>query len=204
MLTYPVAVNSMTNLILGTAEFAHPAYAPHPDKKEIKRILALAKEGGINILDTADSYECEELLAKEAKGFCIYTKTRNWKVKLNWGDNELRGILYHYQPNESLIELPFVHRWVNLGASVYDLAQLPSNTSRILQVPFNLENRTFQSVFDDYRTVFVRSVFNRGELLTRYSAKECLDFVKAYRPDGVIVGVRSTKELEDILKAWNA
>lgn len=192
----------MSQLILGTAEFGHPDY-PQIDRKEIARILACAKEGGITLIDTAESYNCTEILKAEAKGFCIYTKTRNWKVSLDWGDNELRGILYHYRPMENRIELPFVHRWVNLGVSVYDKAQLPSNVQRILQIPFNIENREFAEVFNDYRTVFVRSVFSRGNLLERYSIKECLDFVKAYRPDGIIIGVETSEELEMVLKAWN-
>ncbi len=196
----------MSHLILGCAEFDPYGYGgKYPIAlHEIRSILSLAKEGGITLLDTAESYGCTDVLKTEAKGFCVYTKTRDWRVNLNWGDNELRGILYHYQPNEALIELPFVHRWVNLGVSVYDKAQLPANTSRILQVPFNIENRTFEGVFDDYRTVFVRSVFGRGNLLEKYSVKECLDFVKAYRPDGVIVGVNSAKELEKILTAWGS
>ncbi len=196
----------MTQLILGCAEFAPEGYAgkPCPSDKEISSILSLAKEGGITLIDTAESYGCGDTLKRLAKGFCIYTKTRDWKVQLNWGENELRGILYHYIFAEPLVELPFVHRWVNLGVSVYGKWQLPSNTSRILQVPFNIENREFEEVFDDYRTVFVRSVFNRGELLKKYSIKDCLDFVKAYRPDGIIVGVNSTKELEDILTAWGS
>ncbi len=191
----------MSRLILGTAEFGHPGY-PKMAIKEAKAILALAREGGINMIDTAPSYNCEELIAKEAKGFCIYTKTRDWKVNLNWGDNELRGILYHYGYDEAEIDLPYVHRWVNLGVSVYKPEQLPVNVQRIIQVPFNIENQTFKGVFVDYRTVFVRSVFNRGEALKGHTVKECLDFVKGFRPDGVIVGVQTAKEFEDILKVW--
>lgn len=196
----------MSQLIIGTAEFSPNGYAgqPYVPLSEVRSILSLAREAGITLLDTAESYGCVEILRKEAKGFCVYTKTRDWRVNLNWGDNELRGILYHYQEMEPVIDLPFVHRWVNLGVSVYNKSQLPSNTSRILQIPFNLENRMFAECFDDYRTVFVRSVFGRGELLKKYSVQECLNFVKAYRPDGVIVGVKTAKELEDILLAWGA
>lgn len=193
----------MTRLILGTAEFGHPDYPP-VDVKEIRSILSLAREGGINMLDTAESYNCTELLKKEAKGFCIYTKTRDWNVNLNWGNNELRGILYHYSFTEPSIELPFVHRWVNLGVSVYKKEQLPDNVSRILQVPFNILNQDFKDVFDIYRTVFVRSVFARGEALKRYSVDQCLNYVRGFRPDGIIIGVQREKELNEILKAWGA
>lgn len=193
------------SLILGTAEFNPNGYAGMPalTTSEIRKILACAKEGGINIIDTADSYYCHHILKQDAKGFCIYTKTRDWKVPLDWGDNELRGILYHYKPDELAVKIPFVHRWVNLGVSVYDRRQLPDNPMRILQVPFSIETIEFKSCFWDFRTVFVRSVFGRGELLKRHSVKECLDYVKQYRPDGIIVGVKSAKELEGILKAYN-
>src|ERR1051326_3320527 len=188
---------SSQKLILGTAEFNPEGYAGYPalPKKDIKKILDCAKEGGINILDTAESYGCQETLKTLAKGFCIYTKTRDWKVSLDWGDNELRGILYHYKPEEKQVALPFVHRWVNLGVSVYDSEQLPRETTRILKIPFNWENRRFQDCFRTFRTVFVRSVFSRGEMFKQgYSVGDCLWFVKQYRPDGVIVGVKSVKE----------
>lgn len=188
---------------MGTAEFdpiGYPPGCPPLPIEEIRKIISCAKEGGIDIIDTAERYNCSEMLRDEAKGFCIYTKTKSWKVRLDWGKNELRGILYHYRIGEPRITFPFIHRWVNLGASVYDREQLPEDKCRILQVPFNIELRTFEDVFDTYRTVFIRSVFGRGELLKKYSVKDCLDFVRPYRSDGVIVGVRSVKELEESLK----
>lgn len=193
----------MSQFILGTAEFAPEGYGGKRGLPlaEIRSILACAKEGGITLLDTAESYGCQDVIRREAKGFCVYTKTRNWKVTLDWGDNELRGILYHYEPKEQEVPLPFIHRWVNLGVSVYEQHQLPENKLRILQIPFNLENQAFKECFTSYRNLFVRSVFGRGELLKTHSVKECLDFVKAYRPDGIIVGVNSARELEEILKA---
>ncbi len=196
----------MSRLILGTAEFNPTGYAGEsaPSLKEIKAILSLAREGGINMIDTAPSYNCEDLIAMEAKGFCIYTKTRDWRVKLDWGDNELRGILYHYGLGEQIVNMPFIHRWVNIGSSVYCKDQLPLNHKQILQIPFNIIQQQFKGCFNNYRTVFVRSVFARGDALKNHSVKECLDYVKQYRPDGVIIGVQSAKELNQILKAWGA
>lgn len=189
-------------LVLGTAEFNPEGYnGVKVEEEEAVRIFSLAREAGIHLLDTAESYNCHDLIKYCAKGFSVYTKTRNWRVNLAWGDNELRGILYHYGFLEERRELPFIHRWVNLGASVYLPAQLPDERMRIIQVPFNIDDCRFINVFETYRTVFVRSVFNRGKLLEKYSVKECLDFVQKYRPDGVIVGVKNVKELEEILKA---
>lgn len=192
----------MSKLILGTAEFNPEGYGGKLalSVSEINKILDCAKQAGINIIDTAESYNCQEILRTQAKGFCIYTKTRDWKVTLDWGDNELRGILYHYKPEEKQQTLPFVHRWVNLGVSVYDRFQLPEDTSRILQVPFSYLNRKFEDCFANYRTVLVRSVFGNGECLKKHSVKDCLAFVGQFRPDGIIVGVNSSKELEEIVK----
>lgn len=190
-------------LVLGTAEFNPQGYAGRKavDVKEISKIFSLAAEAGINLVDTAESYNCQDIIKQNAKGFCIYTKTRDWRVTLDWGNNELRGILYHYQPYEKAIDFPYIHKWVNLGASVYDIAHLPENKLRILQVPFNIDNTQFQRCFTEYRTVFIRSVFNNGKLLKRYSVKDCLRFVNQYPVEGIIVGVQSVKELEEILHA---
>ena len=192
-----------SRLILGTAEFNPIGYSDilPVSGTEIVRILHCAKEGGINIIDTAESYNCYNILKTFAKGFCIYNKTRDWKVNLNWGDNELRGLLYHYGNEEKVIDFPFIHRWVNLGASVYNKSQIPEST-RIIQIPFNIENTEFINCFNTHRTIFVRSVFKRGKLLKKYSIKECLHFASEYRPDGIIVGVKSVKELEEILKVY--
>ncbi len=72
---------------------------------------------------------------------------------------------------------------------------------RILQIPFNLGDNTFIECFNTHRTVFVRSIFKRGELIRPYGIKSCLNYVKLYRPDGIIVGVKSSRELEEIIKA---
>jgi hypothetical protein len=189
-------------LILGTAEFHPDGYAgkPCPSYNEMNRIFSLAREAGIHLLDTAESYDCHNIIASCAEGFSIYNKTRDWKVHLDWGNNELRGLLYHYESEEPKIEFPHIHRWLNLGASVYRLRQLPDSDKVFIQVPFNIENKEFIDVFDVKRTVFVRSVFGRGGLLKEHSIKECLDYVDQFRPDGIIVGVNTAKELEQILK----
>ena len=195
----------MTSLILGTAEFNPAGYAniaPLEDAEK-RRILGLARECGINMIDTAESYNSGEFIKNNAKGFCIYTKTRDWKVQLDWGPNELRGILYHYQPTENPIQLPFIHRWVNLGVSVYDQAQIPDER-RILQIPYNIEMPEFERCFTTHRNVFVRSVFGRGTLLETHTLADCLADVLKHRPDGIIVGVKSARELEDIILAWES
>lgn len=173
-------------LILGTAEFGMRPYgdgitAP-PNRQEILKILNLAWESGIDTLDTADTYGTEAITDLFG-GFKQIFKSR-----------KVQGAYYHYAPGESRIEGV-------KQASVYDLEQVQGLDSVI--VPLNINNTLFKDV--KAPIVYVRSVFDRGKLLKEgYTVKDCLTFVKRHSPQGVIVGVNSVKELEDILKAWSA
>ncbi len=171
-------MNRPINLILGTAEFGHPAYFPHPSKKEIIKILNLAWRSGITTLDTADTYDTEALEPIFA-GFKQLFKSRREK-----------GSFYHYYLEEPRIK--GVTR-----ASVYTLEQCKGLKEVI--VPFNINNTTFIDV--KCTRLYIRSVFDRGRLLNKYTVKECLDFVKKKPNEGVIVGVRSIRELKEIINA---
>lgn len=174
-------------LILGTAEFNPKGYAGTkcPSKKEITKILHLAWEGGIRTLDCAEAYNCYDPLNP------LYTKFhRIWK---NRERVTYRRNYYHYKQTEKRLE-GITH------ASVYTLDQLMGLQSAI--VPVNLNNTTF--TWQMFKTpLYFRSVFDRGLLLKQgYSVRGCLKFVKKFPNDGVIVGVKSAKELEEILKVW--
>lgn len=194
---------SANKLILGTANWNPQGEKGYPivPISEIQKILDCAKEAGILMIDTAESYNTHDIIKKYAKGFCIYTKTRDWRVHLDWGENELRGILYHYTMDEDRIELPFIHRWINLGSSVYELHQLPTEVTRIVEVPMSIYVQQFKEIFGEFRTIFVRGIFARGKLLKEgYTVKNCLDYVKQFRPDGIIVGPETVKEFEEIVR----
>jgi hypothetical protein len=171
------------DLILGTAEFGHPDYVPFPDRKEMVKILNLAYSSGIRLLDTADTYNLEGLEGLFG-GFRKLNKSRTDKEAF-----------YHYRPLESRIE--GVTR-----ASIYDLEQLEGLKEVIL--PLNINNTLFVGISWGMGTKrYARSVFDKGTLLSEgYSVKDCLDFVKRHPVDGVIVGVRSVKELEEILRGY--
>jgi len=172
-------------LILGTAEFGHPNYAPFPTKLQILRILNLAWEAGIITLDTADSYNCNDLLSNWAQPFSLMVKTRDIdKVKNN-------NYIYHYQMQEKPIE-------GILEASVYTEEQMAGLNTVI--IPFNINDTYLAKIY--VPEVFMRSVFGNGQLLKEYTVKDCLDFVKRHEPTGIIIGVRSERELEEILKVY--
>ncbi len=167
-------------LILGTAEFDPKGYAGKPPvgKKEVVRILNLAYEAGVTTLDTAVAYNVDESLFG---GFGLIRKSK-----------ELRpDHFYHY----STAEEPRVEA---LKASIYSLEQAKDVNEVI--IPLNINN----TVFKDVRApiTYIRSVFDRGRLLPEYTVKDCIGFVRRHNPQGIIVGVNTVTELEEILKAW--
>ena len=182
------------NLILGTAEFDPRGYAGKKplEFKEKVRILNLAWEGGIRLLDTSYAYGYDDELNKYAGGFHKLLKTR-----------DVRTGFYHYRQDE----LPVAGV---TNASVYTKEQLVGKHEFI--VPLSINNTLFGEFVlqrshmwngtSQYMGTYVRSVFDRGRLLKQgYTVKDCLSFVNRHSPTGIIVGVNSVKELEQILKA---
>lgn len=175
-------------LILGTAEFHPEGYAGKacPSIKEIIRILNLAWEGGIRTLDTAEAYNNKEVLDKYAGGFGRINKSRYEGIS----NCDLQ--YYHYKETEE-------PRQGITYASVYTKEQLAGLEHVI--IPFSINNTLFAGPIYK-RPPILRSVFDRGRLLEQgYTVKDCLSFVKRYHTEGVIVGVNSVKELEEILKS---
>lgn len=177
----------MVDLILGTAEFDPKGYAgkPVPSQREIIRILNLAYEGGIRTLDCADTYGTEEI-EKYFAGFNRINKSR---------DLAKTDSFYHYKPGEE----------AKIGikkASVYDLGQVWGLKETI--IPLNINNTLFLKTSLDC-SPYIRSIFDRGRLLAEgYTVKDCLSFVYRRGPKGVIVGVSSVKELDELLTAWGS
>lgn len=172
-------------LILGTAEFGK-AYGEGvkepPSEQEVVKILNLAWEAGIKALDTADTYGLDKVRPYFGRFGEIY-KTRDLKDPKTW---------YHYQPFEIPVK--------TTQASVYNREQLEGLNSVI--VPLSIGNTEFAYNLG-VPTVYARSVFNRGKLLKDgYTVRDCISFVKRHSPNGIIVGVNSVQELEEILKVW--
>lgn len=194
-------------LILGTAEFGPIAYGEGRTEPisltDIRMILQAAKRGGISILEGAEAYDCDEVL--QDLTFDLIYKVRHpynlGRVLERTGRRELMGLLYHHSEvsrgNDVGNTRCIAGYW---GASIYSYKQLNGNETMI-EVPLNLENREFENLTAPCK--LVRSVFGRGKLLETHTVKECLDYVKSLpNVHGVVVGVNSVRELEQILEAW--
>lgn len=177
-------MNTNPELILGCAEFNPEGYAgkPRPSSKEIVRILNLAWEAGIRTLDTAEAYNCQDVIQQWGSMFKIIDKTKNVNVINKF---------YHYGEEEKAI-------W-RKQASIYTQEQFLYTTEEAI-VPFSIYRTEFKP--GGIKT-YARSVFERGRLLKMgYTVKDCLSFVKRHPFTGVIVGVCKEKELQQILEAW--
>jgi len=178
-------------LILGTAEFGTEPYGEGATEVlsdfEIHRILSLAWEAGIRILDTAEAYHTEGV-DYLFSGFHRFEKGKS----LGRATFEI-DYFYHYGVEEPNKGVKF--------ASIYRPEQL-EGLKRVI-VPMNLNNTTFIHGCSLANEVYARSVFDRGRLFKDgWTVKDCLDFVKRQRVNGIIVGVNSVKELEEILRVY--
>lgn len=174
-----------TELIIGTSEFGIDGYAdlPRIPDMEIIRILNKAWENGVRMLDCADTYGTDHIQGLFS-GFECLNKTRRLPL--------LSKLYFHYKPGEAPI-------FVEL-ASVYDPEQIPGLKKAV--VPMSLNDTRFCNV-KHLEKIYARSVFDRGRLLeSGYTIKDCLSFVMRQDVDGIIVGVRSVTELEQVLKSW--
>lgn len=193
-------------LILGTAEFGPVPYGTAKDPvplAEIDGILNLAAKGGITILEGSEYYGCDVVL-QNPKFDVIYKVDSPYSLDrclMNTGRNRFMGLLYHHHDAHTKAQMPQKDPRVSyVGSAVYSHSQILGSEDMI-QVPLNIDNREFEKVTAPVK--IVRSIFGRGELLKKYSVKECLDFVKGNPTvHGVIVGVNSKAELEEVLKAW--
>lgn len=195
-------------LILGTAEFGPKPYGTAKEPialQEIDGILTLASKGGITILEGAEAYGCDAVL-QNPKFDVIYKVTHPYslnKVLKRLNRTELMGLMYHHgykTAGQRLIVGDRDNRCLYYGASIYQYTQ-HRGFEDIVEVPLNLEDNRFEKFTAPVK--LVRSVFGRGELLKKYTVKECLDYVKSVpNVHGVVVGVNSKKELEEILKEW--
>lgn len=193
-------------LILGTASFGPKAYGLCTEPislNTIRAIMECAKHGGITTLEGAEAYGCNNVLNEYFD--LIYKVTHPYsldRVLNNLGRQRLLGLMYHHgytTKSQSYKQHPNLDYF---GASVYNRGQITGQETMV-EVPLNLENREFEKV--EAPCKLVRSVFGRGELLKKYSVKECLDYVRSIpNIHGVVIGVNTVGELEEILKEWKA
>ena len=191
-------------LILGTANFGGQyGYGESPSLAEIERILNVAADVGIEYIYTAPAYSNTVDFGQ----FKQIQKTPYW--------GEAYALLQH-DPDGSLGPparakyLGYVQKY---GISVYTPEQMKKAARYpidIIQVPCNIADNRFIPYLPELKKrgveVHARSVFLQGALLEgrfgfrKFTVQECLGFVLAQDFDGVVVGVNSAEQLQELLE----
>lgn len=187
-------VKSTNKLVLGTVQFGLQYginSAGRPSTRQVSDILNRAKEGGVQILDTSSAYgNAEEILGEIQAGsnFRIISKypkcgnsvfdTFNHSLNI-LGTDHLYGYLLHhfevYRANKSVwndfVQLQKDGKIDRVGFSLYepwelDLILDDGIPFSLIQVPFNIFDRQFESYFQRLKEmdveIHVRSTFLQG------------------------------------------
>lgn len=192
-------------LILGTANFGPQAYGQLKEPLSLTQIDILmdrARKYGIKILEGSELYQCDDVLSKQQ--FELIYKVKHpyslATILSRLGRSRLLGLMYHHGFDTQSVDINRRGEVDYTGASIYKANQL-TGYEQMVEVPLNLEQRQFE--MEQYPCKIVRSVFGRGELLKKYSVKECLEYVcKNPTVHGVIIGVDNIKQLDEIMMAW--
>lgn len=186
-------------LALGTAAFGQDYGINNdgqPSPLHIERILQLARQAGIDTVDTAPAYHCQV----DFDGFKVVQKTPY--------QGKCYALLQH-DPDAA----PVFHDGIKCGISVYTPAQLKRALMfpvEIVQFPLNIADGRFLRFLPELRQrgieIHVRSVFLQGALLSgafglpQLTVQECLGYVLAQDVDRVVVGVNSVAQLRGLLE----
>lgn len=213
-------------LALGTANFAHNyGIANHhrPSDSEIQRILEVARQAGIELIDTAQAYGCD---MKLFDGFDVINKISSANATIP----PSYGLLAHNANVDMMSLIMAKYRGIvkKIGAAVYSPDEIPNLLMYpidIIQLPLNVFDTRFCHLLPVLKAkgieVHIRSVFLQGLLLMhnppfataqvrrlQRTAKACtytpaqyaLGRVLACGGDVVVVGCNSAEQLAEIVK----
>ena len=198
-------------LILGTANFGGQyGYGESPSLAEIERILNVAADTGIEYIDTAPAYNCDYAY----NGFKVITKTPFRFGGYEHYYNKCYALLQH-DPDGGLDIVSFAKTLgfvEKVGISIYTVEQMQKalhGNPDIIQLPMNIADNRFIPYLPELHKrgieVHARSVFLQGALLEgrgvpKFTAAQCLAFTLAQDVDGVVVGVNTADQLQELVK----
>lgn len=174
-------------LCLGTAQFSddYGLTKPKLTAEEKQKILRHAWENGIDMVQVASGYGSKEVV-ESGLPFKVVKKASDGQRKTLMAMGKALGYsLYH----------------------VEDLPDESDTTIKFVQVPLNLYDQRFAThvvlLQDRGIAVHVRSIYLQGKLLKKYSMKMCMEYVKRFQPDRVVIGVDSLQQLKDNLATFH-
>lgn len=193
-----MALFCANRLAIGTANWGQEYNGVKVPESEQEKILDFCQEVGIDMIDTATAYEWDWTRLED------YFKVI---VKVSAGDDisAIKAARPCWIMTHNLQELPCAKNIQ--GASLYnveDCLRLKFQYIDLLQVPYSLYDRRFESLLsmwkECYVQIHVRSIFLRGRILEKATPHECISFcLMNPNVDRVIMGVDSLQQLQDNL-----
>lgn len=190
-------VNSYHKICIGTVQFGIESYGINNEtsfitEEEIKAILSIANEKGIQFIDTAEAYGSSQkrlgraiTSSQEFKVVTKLTGTSPSEIKNKFFDSlkdlntsSVYGVLLHAQQQyeeypaiyQALIELKEEGLIEKIGFSTYEPNFLEKQINKVpidlVQIPYNLLDRRMETVFpvlkQHHVEIHARSVFLQG------------------------------------------
>lgn len=212
-------MNLFSRIAIGTANFGKEYNGVKVSEKDIEKILGYAQCSGIDMLDCATAYGWNWTQANSY--FKKVVKVRKGDDIEKVAETEPYCIMAHnFSFYSELLEIDVGRGTLGhvLGASIYKPCEVNDIWgSHIIQVPYSLYDRRFESKFLTDKSKFdfgkkvheihVRSIFLRGKIIQDgIPPEECIKFCLC-NPyvDRVIIGVESFEQLQrnlDFLHRW--
>jgi hypothetical protein len=184
-------------IILGTAHFADEYGWNHVKAKEVHKILDKALDLGIDTIETAYDYHCLDALATKKSDFNFIFKCDTMTQKKIGMEALTHADIMKHHP-------PYNDGWKAI--SVYNSSSRFGPGVEMVEFPYNLIDQRFGVIIPSECEIIVRSVFIQGLAFQMPDFHGipfyhlCWNFVRNNpNIDGIVVGVDSAAQLEDIL-----
>ncbi len=180
-------------VILGTANFGEEYGWSHTKAREVHKIMDKALDLGIDTIETAYDYHCLDTLCERKKDFrfiykCDTVEQRNYGTKVL--DKNVT-VMKHHPPYD---------KWWNRS-----LYKPTLRTTGVIEIPYNIVDQRFNSFMATYtiaRSVFIQGLaFKMPDFHGIPFYHLCWNFVRNNpNIDGIVVGVDTAEQLEDIFR----
>ena len=181
-------------VILGTANFGEEYGWSHTKAREVHKIMDKALDLGIDTIETAYDYHCLDTLCERKKDFNFIFKA-DTEEQFREAEDSLGDItsMKHHPPYDGW--------WYR---SIYNTEYISYGTS---EFPFNIIDQRFGKYLEDRGYSIARSVFIQGLAFKMPDFHGipfyhlCWNFVRNNpNIDGIVVGVDTAAQLEDIFR----
>lgn len=185
-------------VILGTANFGEEYGWSQTKAREVHKIMDKALDLGIDTIETAYDYHCLDTLCERKKDFNFIFKA-DTEGQFREAEDSLGFVarMKHHPP--------FYKGWE--GISMLDPSEPFDADVKLVEIPYNIVDQRFGEYVISESEIIARSVFIQGLAFKMPDFHGipfyhlCWNFVRNNpNIDGVVVGVDTAAQLEDIFR----